>query len=242
MRSLFGEDGFALYRLPQGQQISAEEFSEFESAYQSLTATSRFADDIRAAIENSQKPVVYVEGETDVRYLRRAAELLDRESLVDRIEIRAAGGDGNLKNIWSSLRKIIAFDDIVHQKVVLLHDCEKGVESEDEERLFKRGIPLQPGHPLGKGIENLFGRDTLERARAVKAAFIDVVGEHVKTVRGQIKTISEKWVVNEDEKTNLCNWLCENGTADEFQHFHVVFDMVEEILRAEPILSTGTPA
>ena len=29
MDNVFGEDGFALYRLPQGQQISPEEFSEF---------------------------------------------------------------------------------------------------------------------------------------------------------------------------------------------------------------------
>ena len=33
MGKTFGEDGFALYRLPHGQQISPEEFSEFEIAY-----------------------------------------------------------------------------------------------------------------------------------------------------------------------------------------------------------------
>ena len=54
MKQLFGEDGFALYRLPQGQQISPEEFNEFENAYQAFAATSRFSDDMRAAIENAQ--------------------------------------------------------------------------------------------------------------------------------------------------------------------------------------------
>ena len=28
MQRLFGEDGFAIYRMPKGQRISAEEFSE----------------------------------------------------------------------------------------------------------------------------------------------------------------------------------------------------------------------
>ena len=46
----YGENGFALYRMPQGQQISPEEFTEFGDAYRAFTATSKFSDDIRAAV------------------------------------------------------------------------------------------------------------------------------------------------------------------------------------------------
>ena len=55
MKKIFGDDGFALYRLPQGQKISSEEFSEFGDAYQVLTETKRFINDIRTEIENAQK-------------------------------------------------------------------------------------------------------------------------------------------------------------------------------------------
>ena len=65
MHDAFGEDGFALYRLPLGQQINPEEFSEFGEAYRSLTTTRRFSDDIQTAIEEAQKPILFVEGDTD---------------------------------------------------------------------------------------------------------------------------------------------------------------------------------
>jgi len=36
--------------------------------------------------------------------------------------------------------------------------------------------------------------------------------------------------INKDEKGNLCNWLCENGTAEDFAHFKAVFQVIEEIV------------
>ena len=56
MQRAFGEDGFVLYRLPQGQRISPEEFSEFGDAYQAFVATRTFNEDIQAAIQSSLKP------------------------------------------------------------------------------------------------------------------------------------------------------------------------------------------
>ena len=43
MQSLFGDDGFALYSLPEGHQIAPEEFSEFGRAYEAYANTDRFA-------------------------------------------------------------------------------------------------------------------------------------------------------------------------------------------------------
>ena len=54
--------------------------------------------------------------------------------------------------------------------------------------------------------------------------------EHNETVRGEEKTMPEKWKVNEDEKKNLCDWLCEHGTDDNFKYFQVIFDLLEGIL------------
>ena len=60
--------------------------------------------------------------------------------------------------------------------------------------------------------------------------FIDIAEAHQEKVRGKIQAIPEKWVVNEDEKTNLCDWLCENGNAEDFQHFQAIFDLLEKAL------------
>ena len=98
-------------------------------------------------------------------------------------------------------------------------------------------MPKCADHPIAKGIEHLFDRDTLDKARGHKDAFIDIEGAHEKTLRGKTQTVPEKWTVNRDEKTNLCNWLCENGTVEDFRHFEPIFTMLEEILAA----SEATP-
>ena len=228
MKAALGEDGFALYRLPQGRQISPEEFSEFGDAYQAFTATSRFSDDIRKAIEEAQRPIVFVEGATDKKYLEKASELLGKEPTLERFEIRDGGGAGNLSKIWRD--SIVPLTETLPQKVLLLYDCDTKKSSDNKGKLFQRTIPLQTQNPIEKGVENLFRKETLDRARQHKGAFIDIVGEHSKTERGETQNIPEKWTINKNEKTNLCHWLCVNGKAEDFQGFQEIFEILEDLI------------
>ena len=237
MKELFGEDGFSLHRLPQGQPIDPEEFSEFANAYQAFAETSRFSDDIRTEIENTQRPILFVEGITDEKYLRKAAKLLGQESVLDKIEVRDGNGTPGLKNIWNGIGKLPT--DFVPQKVILLYDCEYEGKSENKGNMFKRKIPQENSHPIEKGIENLFSKETLKRACEYKAAFIDIDPERKKRIRGEVITVAEEWTVNENEKTNLCDWLCENGTEEDFQCFLIIFDLLQEILEPNASLSDG---
>lgn len=227
MQKTFGEDGLALYRLPQGQPISPEEFSEFGSAYQSFTETGRFSEDIRQAIENSQKPVVFVEGETDIKYIQRAAELLEQQEMLDEIQLWDGNGYGGVDKISKHFDSRLA--EITPQDIILLYDCDKP-KCKSNGNVYSRHVPRQEGHPLDKGIENLFSRSTLQRARESKEAFIDITTEHTETIRGECRTIPEQWAINTDEKTNLCDWLCENGTVEDFQSFQCVFGLLRELL------------
>ena len=227
MKNLYGEDGFALYRLPHGQQIGPEEFSEFESAYQSFTQTRKFSDDIRMEIKNAQKPIVFAEGATDVKYLQRAAELLGHSDLLGRVGLKDGDGFGNLDKIWKNYKQ---FAEVIHRRIILLYDCDKPKQGENNGNLFRRHIPLQSSHPIEKGIENLFSQSTLENARQHKPAFMKVTPEHPTYEGSECKTIPEKWEVHSAKKTNLCDWLCENGTAEDFQHFQTVFKLLEEAL------------
>ena len=228
MTQTFGEDGFTLIRLPQGQQISPEEFTEFGDAYQAFTATSKFSDDIRTAVRDAQSPILYMEGKTDVQYLVRAANLLGQNPTLNAIEVDEREGGGNLKKIWEAVKNLPV--SIVSRKVVLLHDCDYEGPDQTEETVFRRTIPHQREHPIERGIENLFSKATLEKALGYKPEFIDISEAHQEKVRGNAQSIPEKWVVNEDEKTNLSNWLCENGTTEDFQHFQSIFDLLEEAL------------
>ena len=225
MQRVFGEDGFALYRLPQGHRISPEEFSEFGDAYRAFTETVKFSNDMRATVEEAQQPIVYVEGATGKKYIHRAAQLLDIGELFEGVEIGDGGGTGDLKNIWKAW-----LPDLVPQKVMLLFDCEEQLGPDEKGNLLRRIIPLQSNNPIQKGIENLFSKETLQRARQHKPAFIDIDPERTRTVRGEPQNVPEKWTVNSDEKTNLCDWLCENGTREDFQCFEVIVPLLNDLL------------
>ena len=227
MKQAFGDDGFALHRVPDGHRINPEEFSEFGDAYSAFSSTRRFVDDLEEAVRTATSSVLLTEGDTDCRYLECAAELLGREAVLRRFVVRAGGGSGNLAKIWRH-----PMPDLFAQKVVLLFDCDENRPHGDRGQILQRSVPFCPDNPIRSGIENLFSRQTLEKARRHSSAFIDVEDEHQRTHRGVQDVIPEEWTVNSDEKTNLCEWLCENGTADDFVHFQGVFDLLKEVIDA----------
>ena len=241
MSKLLGEDGFALYRMPQGERISPEEFNEFGEAYRSFSATRKFGNDIRTAIEQSQKPIVLLEGTTDQLYVEKAASVLGKEPVLQNLQLRYGGGGGNLVNIWKEWKAPLT--DILPQKVVLLFDCDKQRSEQDKGQLLQRSIPFHADNPVKKGIENLFPELTLSKAYGYTPAFFDISSSHTNTVRGEEKQIAEQWTVNEAEKTNLCTWLCDNGTEEDFIAFQAIFELLEGILdsSSEPPGTAGIP-
>ena len=220
MSRVLGEDGFALYKMPEGDHINPEQFSEFGGAYSAFISTSRYLDDVRSAVQYAQRPIVYLEGDTDLKYLPRASDLLGKSSLLEAIDLKNGNGDA-LNTAWKRISNSPA--ESVPRTVIVIRDCDYRDGPADRDHRFRRTIPLQENHPIQEGIENLFSKGTLEKAHAYKGAFIDIAETHQITERGQQKTIPEQWTVNKDEKTNLCNWLCENGTAEDFQHFQVAW-------------------
>ena len=226
MAETFGEDGFALHRMPEGHRISPEEFSEFGDAYRAFTTTSTFADDLKMAIREAQSPMLYMEGKTDIKYLQKAAQLLGKEETLAGIMIEDGNGSGRLTSIWKGLTQIS--DSLVSRKVMVLFDCEYPAEADTKGNRFKRKNPRLIGHPVDKGIENLFSKATLDKALAHNKAFVDIEPGGTAIYGGEEQTIADKWAVNQSQKTNLCNWLCENGSVGDFQHFGVIFDLLEE--------------
>ena len=233
MNKIFGESDFALYRLPQGHRISPEEFGEFEDAYQAFVETRKFNEDVRSLIEASHKPIVFVEGATDQKYIQRASQLLGRQSLIESLGLREGGGSGKLSKIWKD--SVLPLTETLPQQVLLLFDCESQKPPAEKGKLVQRNIPIQHHNPVSKGIENLFAKSTLESAQQYNPAFFSTEEAHAGTdENGQTITIPEKWNVNDSKKTNLCEWICENGTLEFFQQFNLVFDLIEDALHWEP--------
>ena len=149
MQRVLGEDGFALYRLPQGHQISPEEFSEFGEAYRAFAETAKFSSDMHAAIEGAQKPIVFVEGLTDQRYIERASKLLGREAVLSSLELRDGGGKGNLAKLWKD--SLLPLTEVLPQQVLLLFDCDTKRPADSKGKLLQRSMPLQDQRPNKEG-------------------------------------------------------------------------------------------
>lgn len=228
LQKALGEDGFDLYLLPHGNQINAEEFGEFEEAYHAFRNTRRYLTDFRAAVEKADRPIVFLDGSTDEKYLTRASDLLGLQHELSQVELKASGGDGNLRNAWKGL-KTSTIRGLLRHMVVLLHDCDSSLRDEDGDNVFRRKIQLLEEHPIKVGMENLFSRRTIEKAKVHKAAFVDIDPARTRMVRGENIEVPESWTINEDEKTNLCNWICDNGSVEDFDNFRVVFELLGKI-------------
>ena len=235
MRNVFGDGGFELYRLPGGQETDPEGFSEFESAYESFSDTSRFIRDLQSATKNANKPIVFMEGKTDQDYVKKAAELLCHQSALAKVELREADGAQNLTKIWNAPE----LSGTLPVRIGLIYDCDEHKGFARTGSFSRQSIPFLDCNPIKKGIENLFSQDTLNKALAYKPAFIDITEAHSETERGEYKQVPEKWTVNKDEKRNLCDWLCGNGTAEDFKSFEVVFEMIEALLDASEGATEG---
>ena len=229
MQKQFGDDGFVLYRLPEGRRIHPEEFGEFASAYSAFQQTRRFAEDVQ------KKPVLFVEGSTDINYINRAAVLLKREETLNKFKVYDGGGWGGLKKIWKNLDT--KFPIALPHKVILLADCDADKISDGERggKLFRRRLKEFP-HPIRTGIENLFEQKTLDKIQEQKMGVISITSPTVrKSDDGSEEKIPERWEIkSRDKKSVLCKWLCEHGTPDDFQHFAEIFDMLEQILESQP--------
>jgi len=230
MEKTFGEEGFEIRNMPKGELITTERFSEFENAYNVLKDTEKFENEVKEQIEKSTKPILFVEGVTDTKYIKKAGELLKKSEVLENIEIRNVDGFGSLNKIWNIFNNNTQLSEIISQKIILLYDCDTKQQDKYKEKVFQRLIPQLEDNIIKKGIENLFDKTLFDKAIADKRAYIDFTPATTRIERGKDITDPEKWEINENEKVNLCDWICENGTKDDFKNFEKIFKIIEQII------------
>lgn len=172
------------------------------------------------------KPILFVEGNLDICYISRAATLLDRPDFLDRIDLRQRGSCHKLDALWD-IYKNDNFET-VPQKKIFLYDCDTGRTDEDNGWNYRRIIPQSPTGPVKRGIENLFNEEILQKAFAYKSALDDII-TFEGTKRGE-KINNTEFTIDKQEKKNLCDWICENGDADTFKNFEILFSIVYTII------------
>ena len=228
MREKFGEEGFQIVSLPTGSRLSAMDFSELSAAYDAFRKTDQHRQEIQKILLENARPIVFVEGDYDIRYINKAAKLLGKEDVLSAVQLKDGSGYGNLDKIWKSYDTSMA--EVLPQRVLLLYDCDTQKAAADRGLVLKRVIPSVDENPIAIGIENLFPRQLIDKLVATQEQFIDTIDPVQKRVRGKLLNIPAQLMINKDEKGNMCNWLCANGTLDDFQKFDHIFDLIEQIL------------
>jgi hypothetical protein len=225
MENEFGQDGLQIIEMPSGTSVSAESYAEFGKALDALAATGAFTAKVVAEARGEGKPIVYVEGETDAPYLKRAATLLGRADLLARCDIewigaKDEGGQGfntgkdALKHTLSFLR---ANPDLARRHILLLHDNDTNIADQDHEGFSVRMLPLNPSNKkVSAGIENLLSTDCFEER------FYDT--KEITKPRGD--TITSHLL----RKADLCKALCASGTAEQFAAFDGALNIIESYL------------
>lgn len=234
MEEKLGADGFKIINMPDGEVVSASDFSEFTAAYETFKQTKLYRLEIANALRANLRPIVFVEGDYDIRYIARAAELLGKTHVINAIQLRDGSGFGNLDKIWRAHEVQLA--ELLPSKILLLYDCDTNKAAADKGKLVKRVMPLIADSEITTGIENLIPAALIQRLEVTHPQFIDVSHATVTRVRGIDVNIPSKKSVNKDEKRNLCEWLCANGTAEDFCNFISVFEIIEcELLESSAV-------
>lgn len=230
MRKEIQDENFELINLPTAEKVDIERFSEFEKGYSYFKDSEKYKSDLQSAIYKSKLDFLFVEGDYDIKYIKRAAELLGHEELLTNFQLVDSNGYGGIDKVYRHFDSKLA--EVTPQKMLLLYDCDTNKSNANKSNVYKRIINSIVENPIEKGIENLFSMETIEKAIQEKTAFVDKTPQITKLVRGEEIIEPEKWEINPNEKRNLCDWLAENGTTEDFQNFTVVFDILNEIKNA----------
>lgn len=226
MERAFGPEAIQVVEMPHGISVGAESYDEFGKALEAVAASTAFAEKVIQEVRAENKPIVFVEGETDGPYIKRAAELLGKSSLFDNCDIEWIGskdengqgfntGKDAMKHALSVLK---ANPNLANRKVLLLNDNDNLMPDQDIGGLLVRTLPKNESNTKVKaGIENLLTED------AISEDFFEE-----KEIKKENGNRAKTWTLH---KANLCDHLCQNGTAEQFAGFASALDIISDFAK-----------
>ena len=223
MEKRFGVNRVTILEMPEAKRINSERYSEFGKAFEYIQSTERYEEEIRQRFAAGTKPLVLTEGPLDVRYIRRALDVLGKDELLNSLDIEFVGivdengktrfgGDTGLNHFRNVYE---ANTSLYHRPILLLYDCDTQKPPDQIGKLWVRSIPYNAENTKVEiGIENLFPPDL----------FQDCFYPEVPTKDGG----SAKHL----NKPKFCDWICEQQTADHFAKFNCVVEILREFSEA----------
>ena len=197
-----GESAIQIVDLPRGQNIQAEAFSEFQVAFDAFRNTRSFQEQLERLSGNAKRPTVYVEGELDEKYIKKALSVFGRTDLIERLDVLWIGQQGpqgprftGKSGLNSALGYLEANPASMVAPVVLLYDCDANKLDSQSGRLFVRSVPKNVANKLvEEGIENALAEGVFE-----DRFFVTTVRPDKKGGSATIRAL---------DKSALCEFLC----------------------------------
>lgn len=240
MERVFGPEGYNLVELPSGLTISPERFGEFQRSFDYFTETKAFELRMREAAVAGKRPSVICEGETDPKYLKRAAELLGFDDFAANVDFdwigtkeggaAKNGGAGALDN---AVRLFKFNPNLVAVPLALVYDCDQPGDDYMQTNFLVMRLQRNKANTVRRdGIENLLPPQVFE----------DQYYETKEKEKGGddkvvIKTISLN-------KVALCEYLCTRGDVMDFVEFEPIIDRLAHFFgmpRSGPRAAAATP-
>lgn len=227
MEKEFGAENIQLIDLPSGMNITSERFSEFQDSFNFYKDTSKFEETLHQKIQETQKPLILVEGKTDIKFLKKACELKGKTEWLENLEIDEIGvtaedgkvkfgGEKNLEKGFNFLKHNI---NTINRKVLFLFDCDTKIDNETLGKVSKRKVSSnQVNKIIRKGTENLFD----------SKLFTEDFYSQKEVTEDYGVTYTKPYF----EKYKFCNYICDSiqdpSVFDKYEE--LVFPIIEEFL------------
>jgi hypothetical protein len=162
MRDTFGAKGIKILKLPEGEWIDAEDFSEFGRALNVFRELTSFKKEVEREVLNVTKPTVYCEGPTDVQHIKAAGEALEYSRVLESIDIRAVGDvrrskGGGASNLETLYNTVIANTTLARGKVFVVFDNDTKNKCFLDGRIRSYTFPQnEKNKVITEGIENIY--------------------------------------------------------------------------------------
>jgi len=223
MEDYLGPDGFVALEMPDGVRRTSNDYPEVLAAVQCLTETETFKSIVSAKLaEKTQLPRVFLEGETDVKYVCKAFEVLDHAETLSRVDISsfshqtpqgsADGGCGMMDKLADLYR---SKPHLFPNKVLLLYDSDaREVRAEgDYGSLAIRFVPQNTDSAITKGIENLLPQE--------------VFASKYYSSKQSVGPYLDKHYNETLDKVKLCDDLCAAADPSVFEVFRPIVRLIE---------------
>ena len=220
-----GAENIQIIDLPSGINITSERFNEFEESFNIYKETAKFEENLHKKIQETLKPLILVEGKTDIKFLKKAFNLKEKNEWLENIDIDEIGitqengqvkfgGESSLNKGFEFLKHNLT---AINRKVLFLYDCDTNISRQTLGNITQDKVPCNLDNTkIKKGSENLLNMELFTEEFYVTREKQDEYGCLQK--------------IQNFEKNKFCDYICQNINDPK------VFDKYEELVF--PIIET----